>query len=118
MTSLGSCSTSHSALGSAPSRTRERRLWLAAAAAIAIASLPVFWLYSRDDERQAIVSMPQNERTSLYQRTFEDLSTTCRVGDVALRAYCRRQAEFILKFPQCDATCQALAGGYLPHATR
>ncbi|HTE53938.1 MAG TPA: hypothetical protein VK698_23950 [Kofleriaceae bacterium] len=92
--------------------------WLAATAiAIAVAGLLFLWIWDRASEERAIRDMPAPERAGLYRRTFEDLTGLCgpgRAGDLA--EHCERQARFILKFPECDAGCQRLAGVQLAPA--
>jgi hypothetical protein len=43
------------------------------------------------------------------------LGTVC---EPRLADHCRRQAEFVVRFPQCDAQCGELARRFLPIAVK
>jgi hypothetical protein len=54
------------------------------------------------------------ERHALYERTLQTLqSPSCDPARNGLKDYCRQQAEFIIKFPECDAACGELAKRFL-----
>ncbi len=102
-----------------PTRSRARRRWLApllAAAGLSALIALSLWLDGR--ERQALVAMPAAERVELYRRTLQDLEHCARPGaPVAFHARCVESATLILRFPECDRRCQALAHA-LSGATR
>lgn len=100
------------------SRLRVRWRRLGPLLALVAFAAGLFALWTRDAERAALARLSGDERGRLYQRTLENLRSTCSVESVALRAYCQQQAEFILKFPECGAGCQALARDFLPRAAR
>src|SRR5262245_353655 len=80
--------------------------------AIAAASLlVVLWTMRQGPESVALMRMPEVERRALYGRTLRTLESTCepRKRPDGLADHCRRQAELIVQFPECDATCEALA---------
>lgn len=59
--------------------------------------------------------LPDSQRTALYQRTLETLRSPCsHAGGDALSDFCREQAEFIQRFPECDDACRELAALYRP----
>jgi hypothetical protein len=78
------------------------------------------WLYASDPETTALERMPIDERQALYERTVRTLESTCSVMNrpEGLADFCRTQAEFVSKFPECDAACASLARKFLPQPTR
>jgi cytochrome b pre-mRNA-processing protein 3 len=77
-------------------------------------------LWNLGAERRAIAQMDPAERGALYERTLAELQVICGSGPRAdaLEKHCRTQVEFILKFPECDATCQAIARRHAPRPTK
>lgn len=66
-----------------------------------------------------IESLPTSERQALYQRTLETLRTSCmQATGPTVTEYCREQAAFILRFPECDRECQTLAGRFAHQPSR
>lgn len=96
------------------------RIWLyGSVVAFILAAIGFVWIWNLRGEERAIRALPQAERQSLYRRTLEDLRAVCgpsHGGD--LSAHCRRQARFILQFPDCDDACQSLARKQLDMPTR
>jgi hypothetical protein len=93
-----------------PAAPRLRRLAPYAAGALLVAGLAGWWA-NRRAETRALLSLPAVERRALYERTLETLqSEACdaREGASGLREYCREQAEFIVRFPECDRACSEL----------
>jgi hypothetical protein len=77
------------------------------------------WLHASDPERTALQRMPLDERQALYERTMRTLESTCAPANrPALIDFCRTQAEFVAKFPECDAACASLARKFRPQPTR
>ncbi|MGH7292154.1 MAG: hypothetical protein ACREJT_13130, partial [Myxococcota bacterium] len=69
-----------------------------------------FWVWSLGAEQRAIRRLPHDERIALYQRTLENVRTTCASNDLALGPYCAEQARVLLLFAECDESCRQLAG--------
>jgi hypothetical protein len=67
---------------------------------------------------RAIEGLPAAERRALYDRTIETLATVCRSHQLGLARFCRVQAELVVRFPECDATCRAVADPHLPRGSR
>lgn len=70
--------------------------------------LLVVWVWWLGAERRAIRSMPAQERAELFETTirgFEDLCTPPRTG---LENHCRREASFLINFPECDDHCLSI----------
>lgn len=71
-------------------------------------------------ERDAIRQLPVAERRALYECTRARLASACdpAKGRPGLDEYCRRQADFLSQFSECDASCRALTGQFRPQPTR
>jgi hypothetical protein len=88
-----------------------RGRWLSRAAIlVALAAGMALMVWRDGAERRAIRALPEVERHALYTRTLETLATACASSVVGLRDYCTRQAQLALEFPECDQSCEALAG--------
>lgn len=96
-------------LRSAPAPATSRHPVLARAATVLVPLLLlVAWVWWLGSERRAVRAMPPAERVAVYEETmrgFEDLCTPPRAG---LESHCRRQAAFLLNFPECTQHCQSL----------
>jgi hypothetical protein len=68
------------------------------------------WVWCAGAEQRAIRRLPRDERIALFQRTLENVRSTCADDDPALGAYCADQARILLLFAECDASCRELAG--------
>jgi hypothetical protein len=77
-------------------------------------------LWNLGAERRAILHMDPVERGVLYERTRGELQVLCGSGrrDDALQKRCQALVDFILQFPECDATCQEIARRHAPKPTR
>jgi hypothetical protein len=90
----------------------------AALALAALLALILLWAWP-SKERGAVLDMPASERAALLDRTIENLKTVCAgPGGLRLSDFCREQAELILKLPECDAACVALAKQHLAQPSR
>jgi len=95
-----------------PFATISKKPLLVAGILLALALLlAVWWWWGGRAERVAIADLDPQERAALYQRTLQNLRSTCEPPERprGLDDYCRRQADFILKFPECDSACRSLA---------
>ena len=82
---------------------------------VLIATL-AFWIWNRGVESRSLHELAAPERQALYGRTLQTLqSSACdpKHGARGLHDYCRRQAEFIVEFPECDQGCSELAKRFL-----
>lgn len=92
-------------------------MWAIGVAALALFSATAVLLAARVGRE--IEHLPVPERRALYQRTFETLRTSCtQVTGPILTEYCREQAAFIERFPECDDACRALAARFTPRPSR
>ncbi|MCI0572993.1 MAG: hypothetical protein L0Y66_19785 [Myxococcaceae bacterium] len=88
-------------------RRDPRRL---AAFILVVLALLGFLVWNQGQERRALSRMPSDERAELYSRALADLEVLCSdARQTALVHECRRRARFLLKFPECDGKCRALA---------
>jgi hypothetical protein len=68
----------------------------------------VLWVWWLGAERRAVRALPPTERAAVFDETmrgFKDLCTPPRNG---LEKHCRRQASFLMNFPECDEQCLTL----------
>jgi hypothetical protein len=101
--------------------TLARNVFAITAMAIAVAGfVAIVWFRGSDQEQTAIRRLPDSDRRALYERTMRTLQSTCVAPERTrgLDDFCRGQAEFILKFSECDAPCVSLAGKFRPNPTR
>lgn len=93
-----------------PRRRSPLRLWLTGAIGLVlICAAMIFWHHRVDRELRAL---PGPERRALYQRTLQTLHT-CEQSGSSLEDYCREQADFLRRFPECDDACRKLARRFL-----
>jgi hypothetical protein len=102
-------------------KTERRKTIAAAALLLSVAAVvAVLSLKGPDAETKAITALSEAERRALYERILRTLETTC---DQAKRPhglddFCKEQAEFIVKFPECDAACASRAARFRPLPAR
>lgn len=77
------------------------------------------WISSGAARREVLARLPEPERRALYERTLHALTSTCQATprSSGLEDFCREQAQFVLRFPECDASCRALSQGLLAAAS-
>lgn len=102
-----------------PPAPRTRRRWLAPLlVAVGLSAIVALCLFLESRERAALVTLPAPERLDLYRRTLVDLEHCARPGaPEAFHDRCVESARLILRFPECDRRCRALAHA-LAGATR
>jgi hypothetical protein len=100
----------------------ERKKTIAATALLltVAAVIAVLSLRGPDSETKAIGTLSATERRALYERTLQTLETTCdrTKRPHGLDDFCREQAEFVVKFPECDAACSQRAAQFRPLPAR
>ncbi|HEY5955059.1 MAG TPA: hypothetical protein VIV60_00850 [Polyangiaceae bacterium] len=78
-----------------------------------------FYVLRHQGSEQQLFGLEARERSTLYARTIETLRSTCaNAKELELIEYCREQAHFVLRFPECDNECQSLCRTYLPRPTK
>jgi hypothetical protein len=94
-----------------PAPSKRKTVAFVAIGIVIAATVTILWLWNSDAERKAILNLPPSERRALYERTLRTLETTCNPQGRArgLDDFCRNQAEFIVRFPECDAACASVA---------
>ncbi len=100
-------------------RRRLRRAALPLGLVAAIGGLWLWWWSATADVR-ALRALPEAQRLALLKGAVDNLKNVCDpAASVALRDFCRRQAELAVKFEECerDGECQQLARRHLyqPH---
>lgn len=100
-----------------PACARSTLPWLGGA--LLLAAVVAILVLQRARLARELSELPAAERRALYERTLETLGTAClhaRGGEVA--DYCRQQADFLTRFPECDAPCRDLAARFAPRPSR
>lgn len=66
-----------------------------------------------------LAAMPAPERYALYERTIKTLHASCtQASGPELIDYCRQQAAFLERFPECNSECIELTQHFHPIPTR
>jgi hypothetical protein len=78
-----------------------------------------WWFVRRDQERSGLLELPAQQRATVYSETLEAFRAACSpASPKALTEHCRRQAEFLMKFPDCDDECRRLTAAAQQVPTR
>lgn len=101
-------------------RIPSRTFLVAILVGLALIGFLFVWNRGNRSESDAIRSLSDEERGALYRRTLETLQTVCAepVGRDGLSRRCRDEADFIVKFPECDEACKAIADRHRERAVR
>lgn len=102
-------------------RARRSLAWLGGALALvaAIAGVTFMFMFMQTRLDRELSELPPSERRALYERTLETLRTTCsQARGPELADYCRQQADFVKRFPECDSECRELAARFAPRPSR
>jgi hypothetical protein len=124
MRSIRAVSPSHRGLRAVPSfhgdvaeATSSGRRFAATVVIVVLAVVTIcgVLVWNSGAEWRAIGRLPPEERRPLYERTLRTLQSPCGTQKArnGLEDFCRDQAAFILKFPECDKACQVLARAHL-----
>ncbi|MBY0276233.1 hypothetical protein K2Z84_12880 [Candidatus Binatia bacterium] len=70
--------------------------------------LLVVWVWWLGAERRAVRALPPAERGALFEQTMRGFADLCVPPRAGLEQHCRREASFLLNFPECDARCVAV----------
>jgi hypothetical protein len=89
-------------------------------AVLFVVALAAAFVWSLGAEERAIARMDPVERRALYERTLGGVQFLCGQSPRtdALEKRCTEQLQFIVKFPECDGPCQAIARGHAPRPTK
>lgn len=93
---------------------RLRRTLAWAGLGVALGGLAAYVVWEEGAVDRAIRALPPEERRAQFLRTEEELRTVCADPPQALRARCREQAAFLLRFPECGAECRCLVERLFP----
>ena len=84
----------------------------------AVASVMGLVAYQRSENAE-LRGLPLAERATLYERTLGSLNSTCmHTSSEALVSYCREQAQFLARFPECNNSCQQTCHQFFPRPTK
>jgi cytochrome b pre-mRNA-processing protein 3 len=93
------------------------KTWVVALLAVGLAT-GLFVLAQKRLDRE-LSYLPEAERKALYVRTLETLRTVCsQAPGPNLAGYCREQADFVERFPECDGECHAFAARFASQPSR
>lgn len=88
-------------------------------AGLTLVSIVGFYVSRQNRSDREPLGLQPSERSALYARTLEILHTTCASAlEADLVAYCREQARFIARFPECGHECQSLCRRFSPRPTK
>lgn len=91
----------------------------AVAAALLVSLVAGTWVWNRHLSQRELLTLPSQERHSLYAHTLETLGTVCmHAQGPELSSYCRDQAQFIARFPECGVNCQEVCRRLAPRPTK
>lgn len=68
----------------------------------------VVWVWWLGAERRAVRALPPDERGALFEQTMRGFQDLCVPPRTGLEQHCRRQAAFLVNFPECDEPCLSL----------
>jgi hypothetical protein len=103
----------------AASRISPRQRYAMFAIAFLVLAVVGNWFWSLRQERVDLLGLPTQERQALYKRTLETLESVCvSAAGSEIKDYCRKQAQFIARFPECDAACEAACRSLAPRPTK
>ncbi len=92
-------------------------LWLGGVLGIALVCVLALHHHTRLDRE--LLDVPELERRALYERTRETLRVSCtQPRGPTFTGYCREQADFLRRFPECDNECREFAAGFTPQPSR
>ncbi|NVJ23861.1 MULTISPECIES: hypothetical protein [Myxococcus] len=102
-----------------PPTRNQKRVRQAVTLGVVLAVLAVVWGYLQGGENRAINAMSPAQREALFQETRDSFHLMC-LGDAGPRLLqrCQKQAEFILRFSECDEACRQELEPVLRNAVR
>jgi hypothetical protein len=98
----------------------DRNLAWRVLAVLFVAALAAALVWSLGAEERAIARMDPLQRRAVYERTLGEVQVLCGASPATdpLGKRCTEQLQFIVKFPECDATCQEIARSHAPRPTK
>lgn len=81
---------------------------------LGLGALAAYLVWEQGAVDRALRALPAEERHAQFLRTAEELRTVCADPPQPLRSHCREQAEFLVRFPECDAECRRLVERFFP----
>jgi cytochrome b pre-mRNA-processing protein 3 len=98
----------------------DRNLAWRVLAVLFVAALAAALVWSLGAEDRAIARMDPIQRRAVYERALGEVQVLCGTSPATdpLEKRCAEQLQFIVKFPECDATCQEIARSHTPRPTK
>jgi len=98
---------------------REKRVRQAVVIGGVLLVLFVVWMYLQGGENRAIKAMSPVQREALFMETRESFRLMC-TGDAGTRFIerCHKQAEFLMRFDECDEACRREIAPMLRNSVR
>jgi cytochrome b pre-mRNA-processing protein 3 len=104
-----------------PPSSGEKRVRQLVVLAVVLLVLGAVWLYLQGGENRALNALSPAQRAALFQETRDSIRLMC-LSDAgvkkAFKGRCAQQADFLARFPECDAACQQEIAPFIPEATR
>jgi hypothetical protein len=95
-----------------------RHFLVAMVLVLALIAAALLWTKWGGRSEPRLDQLPAADRRALYERTRADLELCASGAGAALADHCAHQAELIVAFPECEASCQSLAGRWRSTPTR
>ncbi len=101
----------------------EKRLRQALVLGGVLLVLGVVWVYLQGGENRALNAMSPVQRAALFQETRDSIRLMCMTDAGVkpggrLEKRCEQQADFLTRFPECDAACQQEIAPFVRKAVR
>ncbi|WP_426734150.1 hypothetical protein [Myxococcus faecalis] len=102
----------------APTRS-QKRVRQTVTLGIVVLVLAGVWAYLQGGENRALNALAPAQREALFQETRDDFRLLC-MGDAGpkLLNRCQKQAEFLMRFSECDEACRQELAPMLRKAVR
>ncbi|MCP3136862.1 hypothetical protein [Pyxidicoccus xibeiensis] len=96
----------------------EKRVRQVVVLGVLVLILGTVWLYLQGGENRALKAMAPAQRAALFQETRDDFRQGCVTDAGVLNPRfakrCRRQADFLTRFEECDEACRREIAPALP----
>ncbi|AGC41520.1 hypothetical protein MYSTI_00161 [Myxococcus stipitatus DSM 14675] len=102
----------------APTRN-QKRVRQAVVLGIVLVVLALVWGYLQGGENRALNALSPAQREALFMETFDSFRLMC-LADAGpkLLMRCQKQAEFLMRFSECDEACRQELAPALRNAVR
>ncbi|MCY1017974.1 hypothetical protein [Pyxidicoccus sp. MSG2] len=104
-----------------PPSEGEKRVRQVVVLSVVLLVLGAVWLYLQGGENRALNAMSPAQRAALFQETRDSIRLMCLSDAGVKKAFqgrCAKQADFLVRFPECDEACKQEVAPMLPQPTR